>query len=562
MGQSTSSDSTATQKKTVSNAELSDLFCKACSRHFQPVELFTIKNNMKKFDKDQNELISELEFQMLLGLPDESNIVHKLYQAVKLLCQFPLINHNEQNLTFNGLIKAITLINPDRYGKVLTKDYNYIKLIFVALAFESIEYSKETQAQTDSTQKVAFKTNGTVSWLDVPSVQSYDSINVESLYISGFDLLDVIAFLLVTSRLEPQESLKIYETNFKQFDEYKKFALPILRSMNPEINSKNLRSTTVTYSEFVSALENVAPNLLNPLSSFLEILLFDIQDQPDKLEKVKTIHTTSRLINEFSLAQLSTFLRRELVYSNIRKLYVGADSGFSMRSFESKAFKWNAPSLLFIQGIRIPANSKNSRYIKFDENFPKYRGDTNPHHEDIETVTYGVYIDQPWRISNKETFGNEKTTIFQLSPQQKIFKTSPMAKNHVYFNTLGGGIGIGSAEPTVKNNFLRYNPGNVSLTIDSTLEFAVFRHLGIGGEFKSVDAEDWSREYEDRILIKNVEVWGCGGEKELEEQNKRWEWEQAEAKRRQQVNIKSMGEDRALLEMAGLVGGHQSGGSV
>ena len=55
---------------------------------------------------------------------------------------------------------------------------------------------------------------------------------------------------------------------------------------------------------------------------------------------------------------------------------------------------------------------------------------------------------------------------------------------------------------------------------------------------------------------------GCGGEKELEEQVKLWQWEEMEAKRRQHINLQSMGEDRALLEMAGLVGQHQSGGSV
>ena len=71
-----------------------------------------------------------------------------------------------------------------------------------------------------------------------------------------------------------------------------------------------------------------------------------------------------------------------------------------------------------------------------------------------------------------------------------------------------------------------------------------------------------SQDYEDRFLITDLEVWGVGSSKELEEQKKQWDWEKKQAEARQSVNLRSMGEDRALLEMVGLVGNHGSGGSV
>ena len=34
-----------------------------------------------------------------------------------------------------------------------------------------------------------------------------------------------------------------------------------------------------------------------------------------------------------------------------------------------------------------------------------------------------------------------------------------------------------------------------------------------------------------------MEVWGCGGVEEAEEQRKRWEWEEREAEARRRVNV-------------------------
>jgi hypothetical protein len=497
-----------------------------------------IKNKMESYDKDLNQVITSLEFQEMLQLPDYPHLCSLLYESAKYMSSFI---GAAQGLTFHGLIRAMTLLNRERFGKLL-HELDYLKLLFCSFAGHSI-------TENDS-YSVVFKATNLINWDELPLVKAFNESEISDVTVKATDLLDIIAFLLVISRYEPTESLESYD--FTHLDRYKHQGLNVLRAMNPEITLENLNIMAVSFNGFKDTITNVAPNLFSPMKSLLEQLLFDT------ITNHKEIITTSKLINEFTLAQLSTFLPLELVYSKIRKLYIGSESGFSMRSFESKVFKWNAPTILLIKGKRIGENH-NQRYKRFEENYPKYKGSTPSFEHHSDEIVYGVYIKEPWKISNKDVFGSHCTTMFQMEPIQRIYKPTVSAKHFVYFNTLGGGIGIGSEMPKVKNGTVRYNPGNVSLVMDSTLEFAVFRHLPLGGEFKSLQL---SPEYEDRIHINDVEVWGCGGEKELEEQNKQWEWEQNEVKRRQQINVKSMGEDRALLEMAGLIGQHQSGGSV
>ncbi|GMF06852.1 unnamed protein product [[Candida] boidinii] len=98
------------------------------------------------------------------------------------------------------------------------------------------------------------------------------------------------------------------------------------------------------------------------------------------------------------------------------------------------------------------------------------------------------------------------------------------------------------------------------------MEFCVFRHLGLGGSYEPGSihlSHSDIPEYEDRFAITDLEVWGCGTDKELAEQAKNWEWEHREAQARQKLNMMNWEDGKALLEMAGLVGrSGDSGGSV
>jgi hypothetical protein len=66
-----------------------------------------------------------------------------------------------------------------------------------------------------------------------------------------------------------------------------------------------------------------------------------------------------------------------------------------------------------------------------------------------------------------------------------------------------------------------------------------------------------------KIEVHEVEVWGCGVESARGEQRRAWEYERTEAERRQNLRVREdLDMDRALLEMAGIIGSNRSGGSV
>jgi len=104
----------------------------------------------------------------------------------------------------------------------------------------------------------------------------------------------------------------------------------------------------------------------------------------------------------------------------------------------------------------------------------------------------------------------------------------------------------------------------VSLVLDSSFEFGVFTHNHTSGGGAFHNSESRKYDFQDRFEIESLEVWGCGGDAEAEEQRKRWAWEEREAEARRKINLGSgdIEADRALLEMAGLVGNNRSGGSM
>jgi hypothetical protein len=108
------------------------------------------------------------------------------------------------------------------------------------------------------------------------------------------------------------------------------------------------------------------------------------------------------------------------------------------------------------------------------------------------------------------------------------------------------------------------SPGPVSLHLDASLEFGVFTHdySARGGAYATsvVRRFDW----QERFAVEDVEVWGLGGEVEAKNQADRWAWESREAEARRRINLGTgdVDADRALLEMAGLVGANRSGGSM
>lgn len=336
----------------------------------------------------------------------------------------------------------------------------------------------------------------------------------------------------------------------------------------------------------------------------------------------------TKLITPATMAQLSAMLGPGL-YTRLKRLYVGSEAGFSLRSFESRVFKWRAPTLLLVSGreIEVPLSLAGvgssvgpsgtpigARERAFNDLIPPLRR----LHEQTTTkkhvrrpVFFAAYIVEPWKSHAKNTFGNSESFLIQLEqvqdrfnaeangPANAPYSTAGKPKHYAYFTrTQPGGIGFGSPVPqsgtsSTVSSFSqshsgslgssgfkmggssgssgssgsgvfgpRFDLGSVSLTLNESLEYGVFRHVGPGGSYSRTEGMRRDCEFETRFEITEVEVWGSGKDEDLEEQRRRWEWEEREAQYRQRVNIHNIGEERAFLEMAGLVGNHGNGGSM
>ncbi|ODV62305.1 Rtc5p ASCRUDRAFT_134048 [Ascoidea rubescens DSM 1968] len=429
------------------------------------------------------------------------------------------------------------------------------------------------------------------------------------------------------------------------YNKFKKNSFSILRAINPIIRSNDIKYLNekrfnIDYTKFQTSLNLTIPFLFeDSLNYLLNPLLYNLDENIKIKENIsivcERISNLNKMLDDQNfniitpqlLTQLSTFLKLNFKSGNDNDNY--NNNSNSNLNVNEKI------SLNSLKSLYVGSSNKNNKFEKFNEKFPRLNNHDhyhyhrhynnndingkhyNYHYQDAkdddnnnkkiygEKLIYGVYIKTPWRKTNKDYFGNKDNTIFQLSSQQNIFKCNLISRDNNnnnsgygydntanadsklgYFNTLGGGIGFGNEQPVIKNNDLvKYRPGSVSLTIDSSLEFCVFRHLNhsevykTGSVYKSFVDDAKSEEsklessteipmdipgeipiYEDRFAISEMEVWGIGGEDALREQQKQWAWEENESRRRRSVNLKNLGEERAFLEMAGLVGRYSSSG--
>jgi hypothetical protein len=259
-------------------------------------------------------------------------------------------------------------------------------------------------------------------------------------------------------------------------------------------------------------------------------------------------------------------------------LYSGGDDGFSMGSFESKVFNWRAPTILLVRGERLreeAGHRSGGPESSFIASLPPRRFPSGSTGES-ETLTYGIYISEPWRHTHRECFGGEDAILFQLGPVHDVFRASSLNRDYVTFakpspSTRHAGISFGCPPPRPTQAYRRSSTvslGAVSLMLDDSFEFGCFTHDygshggGGGGAFRNSVARKF--DFQDRFEVQSLEVWGCGGDEEAKLQAERWAWEAREAEARRKINLGTgdIAADRALLEMAGLVGANRSGGSM
>jgi TLD len=166
-----------------------------------------------------------------------------------------------------------------------------------------------------------------------------------------------------------------------------------------------------------------------------------------------------------------------------------------------------------------------------------------------------------------DNFGDKHSILFQLLPNHTIYPSASYHTQFAYFNPRVG-LGFGCPPPqlprrgsfTAQTIISHTSDPQVSLSLDSALELAVFTHTPPGATFSSNIAQG---EYGYKIMVDEVEVWGCGVDNARDEQKRAWEYERTEAERRQNVRVREdLASDRALLEMAGIIGANRSGGSI
>lgn len=453
-----------------------------------------------------------------------------------------------------------------------------------------------------------YNTAHRIKWPTMNQIQSFDEIDVEELVINSHDLVQLFTFfLIIISVPKKKHSLmqqQVINSITKQWDSFEESAISLVRYIDVDLNIGNLKSSSVSYQDFKKGIDNSFDKLFQTgfNSMFKNGLFSSVQTEnepdPGPSDPVKPFNNNnaypqkkgrqfpkfeeSKLVNQASLSLISNCLENigsdvNISTNNLVKLYRGSESGFSIRSLELKIFKWQAPTLFLVGGKRLKPKTiqNNKRYQQFIQEYPRYFRTSEESkrnwQNDNDYITYAVLVKQPWRASNKRNFGDENTVIISLSPRLDYYKsiTNSLKGELIYFNNLGLGLGFGNDQPINKNNIKKYLPGDVSLTVEANLEFAVFRHIAnissnASSYFQKSQQKQVSKEdFEDRFMITDLEVWGVGSTQELEEQRKQWEWEEKQAEARQSVNLKTMNEDRAFLEMVGLVGNNNaSGGSV
>ena len=398
----------------------------------------------------------------------------------------------------------------------------------------------------------------------------------------------LLMLLIIIAPLDAQESLSKHAERLTEarIEGLRRVADSILWSFTPEQNAG------ISYRSFNTIVPASLPFMFDGLNPLFEHFLFSKNldltkhrrkssaanppTSPVSPAKDNTFAATDQplepllrqegeILDLNILSQLSFFLRGNTIFRRLRALYLGADAGFSMGSIEQKVFNWRAPTILLVSGTRLTSEPDGSTERAFVDALPRKRfPDSAPGNSKTNRVVYGSYLDVPWKNTHKESIGGSNSLLFQLEPIHEVFRASTVNKDYATFTK--DGLAFGNPPPrrkSVSGLDQHAELGAVSLTLDPSLEYGVFNHDSAGGG-SFYPSSSRRTEWQDRFEIESLEIWGCGGDEEAERQRKAWEFEEREAAARRGIRRgKDVESDRALLEMAGLVGNHNaSGGSM
>ncbi|KAI0879804.1 TLD-domain-containing protein [Annulohypoxylon maeteangense] len=605
MGQSLSDEAKPPSKEEIT-ADLAEKFARKC---FEPLELYSFKHNFRSLaDHEQNvRYLKEDTIARFLELPDILAVSPVVFHMLSCIAAFPFLQDAPVILGFEQMIMVVAIMT-ERYTKILARgNCSRRKLLFKSLAVYDRKLS-EIEKQRNSTVSEQSPRNCVPGFAvdEVGDELDDDAADDDELVFAALHSLDIndafkagdsyaatthgamipadnfrklIMLLLLVSPLDAQENLSSYAHRVigTELEDLRATAENILSAF---INVE--KSPGITYPRFKNALPFNFPFLFDGFNPLFEHFLFakdlDFSKRKDGLSKAISpavvqpplLQEEGQILTLSILSQLSFFISGNELFRRLRLLYSGSEAGFSMGSFETKVFNWRAPTILLVSGTRLSDSpSSGGSEGNFNGSLPPKRF-PNGSSPDRDRLVFGALVRQPWRHTHRECFGGENMLLFQLAPIHDVFPASSINRDYVAFAkppAANPGINFGCPHPKVsqssRNQPLRHL-GPVSLVVDSSFEYGVFTHdyASRGGAFVTSASRKYN--FQERFQVDEIEVWGCGGDEEARVQRERWEWEAREAEARRRVNLGTgdIAADRALLEMAGLVGANRSGGSM
>ncbi|KAM0335518.1 hypothetical protein ACHAQA_000566 [Verticillium albo-atrum] len=605
MGQSHSNETPGRRSREDLTRELARRFADKC---FTSLEIYSYKDVFKSLADQQDDIryIKEDTLSRFLELPDVLHASPVLFRMISYIGAFPFLNDAPVVLGLEEMVMVVTIMT-NRYQRVLARGAtDRTKLLFKSLAVHDREAATvEAEASAESSEGVKkeeeTRSHGAGFAIDAAGDDVED--DDDDLEIAAFELLDIddavkqgdapsikgamipgdnfhriIMLLLLVAPLDAQESLALH-ANRVVGDELESLRSTAKNVLHAFLNVE--KSPGIKYNAFNRIIPVCFPYLFQGFNALFEHFLFSKnldfskhENPAEEKEKAVQREVAQPLLQDKAdimnfnvLSQLSFFIPGESLFRKLRLLYSGAEAGFSMGSFETKVFNWRAPTILLVRGTRVRDEPHGGQEATFAASLPPKRF---PHGSKGDHLTFGMYIGQPWKHTSKECFGDSDSMLFQLEPVHDVFPASVVNKDYISFTKAPTNrplLAAGCPHPRPTQSHRHdgmLSLGPVSLLLDDSFEFGVFNHdyTSQGGAYHNSVSRRF--DFQDRFEVESLEVWGCGGDEEAQAQAARWAWEAREAEARRKINLGSSGieADRALLEMAGLIGGGRSGGSM
>ncbi len=528
------------------------LFAHRCAKlALKEVELYTFKRNFAELADETDGLLywPAPTFLRFLGIPDIFDVGEILFSSASYIAAFPFPHSLAPSpLTLENLLKVIVIFTGRLHLVVKSQD-NITKLLFDSFAV--FDRSAE-RASEEQTEEFDLKTLESLDEIQV--LHLHDKVEMGTIPVSTFRKL--LVFLLAIRHQKPNEPLAAHIVRFTSANvaDLQKIADGIIAALVGEENEM------INFPAFKTYFERSMPFLFEPMGALFGRFFYSQKDLqiPKSVTSNEHSHTEGAMGASVS-ALLALFLPATRLAKANNVLYIGSRDGFSMNSFESHVFKYNAPTLLLIRGRRFAFEGKSKQEEDFLASLPTRRYQSG--YGTGEDLLFGALINTAWKHTTQGTFGDKRSLLFQLRPHFEVYPASSVQK-YVYFSkTLGIGFGH---EPYQPKKYTTDGLGPLSLYLTSSLDYGVFRHLGPGGGYVASESRRRHENIEEIFEILELTVYGIGSEEDGQKQKEAWEWEANEAEKRRHVNLGGdLEENRSLLELVGILDtDRRSGGSV